>query len=376
MERHVTHQLLITLLLLLFTPAVLSVQETGETVLQRGPVSEDLYVAGGRVDVLAEIDGDVIAAGGRVDIDSQVMGDVMVIGGSISVRGRVSDDVRVAGGEVMINAAIGDGVVAAGGNVLLAPAATVGGDALLSGGRVEVAGEVQGDLGVAGGQLVISGLINGDVELTGRDIAIGADAVIKGDLTYRSPHLAEIHPQARIGGTVSHIATPVPGAGEIVGCVLVVGLLLWLSLALTGIVLYLLFPRELLSAANAAGEAPLQALGLGLAVFAATPLVGIMLLSTGLGWLLAWLLMTVYALLLLIGFIVGVLFLGDATLQRMRPGQAPSRLRQSLAFMVLLLATLIVALIPLLGWLLVLLLLLFGVGGTTLRLYRARQAGV
>jgi hypothetical protein len=374
MNRYPAIRTLLAVSCLLFSTTGMTDQESGETVLKRGSFAEDVYIAGGRVDVLAEVDGDVLAVGGRVAIDSQVTGDVFAVGGSVTVHGSIDDDVRLGGGEVIINAKIGDDIVAAGGNVLLAPGANVGGDVMLSGGRVALTGRVRGDARIAGGLLMIAGQIDGDAELMGRSIEIGPNALILGTLTYHSPEPAEIHAQARIEGTITHIPTPLPSTAEIGRGLVVAAVLLWLSLALTGIALYLLFPQETLSVASTIAIEPWKALGLGLAVFAATPVVGVMLLSTGVGWILAWLVMTVYCLLLLFGFLCSILFLGSTTLRRIRHGQEPSKLGTSLAFMLALLGVMIVGLIPLLGWLLVFIALLFGVGGTTLLLYRARRA--
>jgi hypothetical protein len=84
----------------------------------------------------------------------------------------------------------------------------------------------------------------------------------------------------------------------------------------------------------------------------------------------------VYSLLLLTGFLNGVLFLDRLVLRRLRKGQEPGKTALSLTFLPVLLGVMLVGLVPLLGFLLVLLLLLFGVGGITLHAYRARQAGI
>lgn len=372
MSRFATRYILLVLTCLLLSPAAMAEQDSGETVFKRGQISEDLYLAGGRIDVLAEIDGDVVAAGGRIHIDSQITGDVMAAGGSVTVYGNVSDDVRLAGGEVIIKATVGDGAIAAGGTVLLAPGADVGGDAMLSGGRVELAGKVLRDLRIASGEVVISGQVDGNVELAARSITIQPSAIIRGNLTYRSPEAANIDSQARIEGSVSHIATPMPGGTEIASGMAAMSVILWLSIAITGVALYLLIPQLALSVTQIAADKPWKTLGLGLAVFAATPVVGITLMITGLGWLLAWLLMSVYAILLLLGFFVGVLFLSNATLGRVRREREPSTFVNSLAFVITLLVIMVIGLVPVLGWLVVLLLLLFGVGGIALQCYSAR----
>lgn len=372
MNRLAVVSVVLTALCVLSPTIGVTEQEAGETVLTRGQVTKDLYVAGRRVDVLAEVAGDVVAAGGRVAIDSQVMGDVIAAGGSLTLHGSVADDIRLTGFDVMINADIGDDVAAAGVHVLLAPLTTVGGDLMMSGGEVEMAGRVQGDASIAGGRIGISGQIDGNVELAGRSIEIGADAVILGDLTYRSPEAALIDPQARVEGNITHIPIPLPEKQNLAQGAIVGAVFLWLSLGLTGVVLYLLCPTQALAAATSATNEPWKALGLGLAMFAATPVANLMLLITGVGWLLAWLLWTLYCLLLLIGFFIGTLFVSNVVLQRIWRGREPTRFATSLAFLLILLLVMMSALVPVFGWLAVFVMLLFGIGGTTLRLYRTR----
>jgi hypothetical protein len=352
---------------------VLSGQGAGQTVLKRGKIDKDLYVAGGHVDVIAEVNGDVVAAGGRVTINSQVTGDVLAAGGNVTVQGRVSDDIRLAGGDVIINASAGDGVVVAGGNVLFAPDASAGGDVMIGGGHVELAGKVRGNVAISAGEVVISGQVDGNVELTSGSIKIKPGAVIRGSLTYRSPVAAEIDSQARIVGKVSHIKMPRPGPAEIAAVATKVGLFVWLGIALTGIVLYLLFPSTAMTAARTAGAKPWKSLGLGLALLAAIPVLGIVLMITGIGWLLALLLLLAYVLLLWFGFLAGVLFVSDALLRRMRKGEESSKLVNSLVFALALLVIMILGLVPLLGGLLLFILLLLGIGCLGLKFHGARR---
>jgi cytoskeletal protein CcmA (bactofilin family) len=364
---------LFALCCLLPPAAAMAVQQVGETVVQAGEVDDDLYVAGGRLDILAEVDGDVLASGGRINIDSEISGDLLAIGGEIRVHGRIDDDLRLVGGRLELNATVADDATAAGGEVLLAPGARVGGDVLLSGGRVVIAGRVAGGARAAAGEIEINGQIDGDVTLAGPSIRIGPTASIRGGLVYRSPYPAEIDSAARIEGQVTHIETPMPERREVAGLLTGIALFLWLSLAMTGVVLYLVFPGAALAAARSAAGESWKSLGLGLAMFAATPLVGTLLMTTGIGWLLGGVLMSSYGLLLLFGLLIGVLMLGDSLLRKLRSGRAPSRLANSLLFIVLLLVVMVVGLIPVIGWLLLLLLLLLGVGGATLQLHRARS---
>src|SRR4030065_486754 len=55
-------------------PLLAAGQQFGESVIQRGHVQEDLYLGGGSVRVMGQVDGDVSAAGGRGAIEDTVDG--------------------------------------------------------------------------------------------------------------------------------------------------------------------------------------------------------------------------------------------------------------------------------------------------------------
>ncbi len=143
-RRSFSWTLLVGLLLALHLCVVLA-QGAGRAVIKRGVIADDLYVAGGKVDILAEVKGDVIAAGGRVSVGQLVEGDVMVAGGSVTVTGQVLDDVRATGGAVTIDGDIGGDVVVSGGSVSLTPETHVSGRTWLAGGEVVIQGTLDQD---------------------------------------------------------------------------------------------------------------------------------------------------------------------------------------------------------------------------------------
>ena len=176
------------------------------------------------------------------------------------------------------------------------------------------------ELNAAGGRIVLSGTVNGDVEVAGRSIEILAGAVIDGDLIYRSPEQAAIASEARIGGTVSYEeverhATPV------VAWAVGIGIVVLLSLIITGIAMFLLFPQFIGSALSSIRAEPWKCLALGLAVFAATPVLVSVLFSTVIGWLPAIVVAVLYLLLLLAGFLTSAFYLGDVGAGLLKSGK-------------------------------------------------------
>lgn len=351
------------------TASLLLAQEAGPTVIKEGVTDDDLYLAGETVEVLAEVNGDVVAAGRRVSVDGAIAQDALLAGAEIDIRGRVEDDLRAAGGELTITGQVGGDAILAGGRIELTANSTVGGRAWLAGGAIELGGRVGRELRAAGGTITIAGQIRGDANLAGETIRILPGAVIAGDLIYRSSREAEIYDGAQIGGEIRYLAVTEDEAGPLES--FLGGLLFSAALAVVGVVLVLLFPRFLVTAARGIGDAPLKCLGLGLAVLVATPVAVALLLITVIGIPLALMVLTLYFVMLLAGYLTGVLFLGDAGLRLLGRGERPGRGAQLLALVAALVALALLWPIPFVGGLCVLLVLLFGAGALKLGAYRA-----
>ena len=110
-------------------------QQAGENLSISGVIDDDLYLAGGQVDLYATVEGDVVVAGGKLNLEGNVQADVIAAGGDLELRGTVADDARLAGGNIRVLAAVGDDLLVAGGRIQLGSMAEVGGAAWLSGGE-------------------------------------------------------------------------------------------------------------------------------------------------------------------------------------------------------------------------------------------------
>jgi cytoskeletal protein CcmA (bactofilin family) len=325
---------------------------------------DDVYMAGPHLHVDNEVSGDLIAAAGTLALARPVGRDAMLAGGTLDVRAPVGDDLRAAGGSVTVSAAVGDDAIVAGGRVHLASTGTVGGRAWLAGREVVIDGRIAGELRAAGGTLALAGAVGGDVELAAETIELRPGAHIAGNLVYRSPNQARIAPGARVDGDVRQIALEAPSVGPAVhaaGRVLALA-----ALAITGIVLYLLFPRFALAAARTLRATPWRALGLGFASLVAVPVLAVLLLASVVGIPLALALLAAYLILLLAGFLVGVLSLGELGLSHLAPTRSHSRAGLVAALILALAVLWLLRQIPVLGGLLTFLILLFGTGALLL----------
>ena len=361
-------RLLLLTLLLLFPSTALLAQDFGESVTRGGTVKEDIYLAGGTVNLTAVAEGDVVAAGGNVTVGNEIKGDVILAGGSVTIRGKVHDDVRAAGGSVTLDAEVGDDALLAGGNVILAPATRIEGRAWLAGGRLDIAGWLGKELKAAGGRIVITAEVMGDAMLAGDDIEIQPTAVIHGNLRYMSPKAAVIDKAAKIEGTITHLPSP-PHERGAADAAASIGILI--SLMVTGTVLLLLFPRFAVAVTTQIAQAPWRSMGLGLAVLTATPLVIIMLFASLIGMWLGLILLASYLVALLGGFFCGVLCAGEFVLKRVRQQKEITRGVRVAVLVIALVVVGVLVNVPVLGGLIVFGLMLFGLGGLSWRIYRA-----
>jgi len=354
-------------LVLWFCLSAASAQQWGETVTIRGPVKEDLYLAGGSVQVSGNVVGDVSAAGGRVSVDDRVSGDVAALGGTVHVNGIIGDDVRIAGGEITMSGQAGDDLLAVGGNINLTSASRVRGRAWLAGGRVEVNGRVGKELRVAGGQIIIAGEIAGNVELVGEDIEIRPDAIIRGHVHYRSPNPARIDPAAEIHGPVVASALDMPRhqAGPAGGWWFVT-----LSLVFTAIFYLLVFPRFAVGTGKLVADSPGKNLGIGVAILLAGPPTVILLLASLVGLWLGLIALVAFMVLLLFGYLTGAQYLAGIALQKFGSARADVRGWQLGSLALVLVVLRIVRLVPFLGALIGFALMLLGLGAVVRALWK------
>lgn len=359
---------------------------------QAGPpasvsIGRNVYMAGAQVRPAGPVGGDFAGVGGRVIVDEPVEGDAAVAGGAVDVRAPIGDDVRAAGASVSIESTVAGELVASGGMVTLTQDATVARGATLYGGEVRVDGRVQGPLRVGAQRIVVNGVVGGNARLEGGEIALGPQARIQGDLVYASPTPLERAEGAVVTGAVTRQAGDWTPRGErrferrferrweydgtVAGWV--GGVVSYLALLACGAVLLLVLPAFSSHSADRLRESPWLALAIGFGTVVAVPILALLLFITLLGIPLGIAVLALYPVLLLAGFVVGVLFIARLLAAALRKPE-PARLARNLGWFALaLLAVMLVAQLPFVGGLLVALVGLLGIGACILEIYRRRQ---
>ncbi len=340
----------------------------GETPLPN-PITDDYYTAGENVIQDTPVFGDMIAAGGQVQIDAPVSQDLTLAGGNITIKGEIGDDARLAGGDIRVDSIVKDDLIAGGGNITITDQGFVGGDFVFGGGSVRIDGVVNGNLLGATNELFINNEIKGNVRLLGVEkVTFGPNGKVLGNFSYHSQEASPSITSDTVKGKIDFSSSEIPVEKEDFGAVawgLLAGFSIFgfLSLLFTGLFCLWGFRHFLEHAVDAANLKSLPSLGLGFLITFVTPILGLVLLVTGIGFPLALILLTAWLLILFIGKLVGILVIG---LRLVKSDHKSSFPRLFWAFTVGALIFSILALIPVLGWIIRLLLNLLGVGGLLL----------
>ncbi len=366
--------LLAVLLLGVLMPAQVLAAEVrqGEMVVV-GPdevIEEDLYAFGSSVLIQGTVRGDVVAAARSVDISGTVEGDVLSMAGDVRVGGQVQGSVRSAAGTLRVAGQVGEDGVLAGGEVSLEPGAQVGRDLFLAAGDARVQAPVGGDLQVAAGALTVGAPVSGNVHADVETLALTEAASIGGSLRYRSENEAELASGATVAGSVER-STPerqLPGP-----VAYVVGWARWLvGLFALGLLLVLLTPDFARRASATLRQSPWRSLGWGALAFLGTPFLAALVFLLGVligGWWIGLLALGLYLLALALCFPVVGMFLGRWLLDRF--GKAGTSLVLALLLGLVLLT--LAGTVPVLGGVIVLATLLFGLGALVIAAASGRR---
>lgn len=345
--------------------------------LQAG-LGADRFVVGCPVRVDRAAVGDAFAAGCSVDVDSAVAGDALVAGGNVRLGAPVGQSLFAAAGQLTVNASIGRNARLAGGQIAIGSGSRVAGNVLVAGGDVRIDGAVKGSVRAAAGRLRIDGPVDGDVVATAGTVELGPKARIAGQLRYASREDLVRDAAAQVQGGVQRMPWaeerqgPPPAARAVAG-----GGAGWVwSAGLMAIAAVLAaawpgLPGGL--AVTLRTRAGLSLL-LGFVALVCIPVAALILMFTLIGVPMGLLAIVLYLALLLVGYVSAGIGLGAWVLARVRGTRSTGSGWRIGAAALGVLAVALLGRLPYVGWIVVVLALLAGIGAVLLQA-RARPAG-
>jgi predicted acyltransferase (DUF342 family) len=348
---------------LAFAPQMAGAREQ-ETVSRR--LGDDVFMAGGHLQMAEAIAGDEFLAGGTIATSGAVRGDQVAAGGRLDLGSNVDGGLYAAGGRVLLEGKVGRNARIAGGDVEIGPEADVQGGVTVCGGRVEINGHVGKYLQVGAGRTRIDGHIGGDVHVASGELNLGPGAIIDGTLTYYGPQPATVAAGAQIKGGMQYVERKRWGHGVRTEMPRGFGVGAWLWLIgwiVAGSVLLALWPGFTRAVADIALRRPWIALVTGFVVLVCAPIAVLLLMITVIGIPLALLAICLYAALLPLGYLASAATIGEWALSRMRHG-AEIVMRQRILMLIGVLVVLFaLTRVPWLGGIVKSLAVLVGVGG-------------
>lgn len=331
------------------------------TVAADEVIDDDLYVAGKTITIEGTINGDLFAAGRTVLLNGTVKGSVNLAGESITINGSVGHAARVAGRFINVNSPLPGDLLVVGSDITIDEKASIGGDLLFVTKKALISGPVERSVKGAGKEVVFKSEVKENVELIIDKLTLAPTAVIQGDLTYTSENEAAIESGAKITGKTTRKLPEKKdeGKGCPFGCVL--GEFFDFLMALVaGIFFILLFPARLRSFADTIFEKPSASAGWGALLTFVTPIAAIIVCCTIVGiatggivlglWGIA-----IYLAQMPVGVLIGKLIIG-----RFRKVETKGVMIGALGLGLFLLF--LVKLIPILGALIGLAVVIFGMG--------------
>ena len=238
------------------------------------------------------------------------------------------------------------------------------GEVVVLHGTATVAGVVRGDVVVLDGRIGVTGQVSGAVVSVGGSVALGPSSRVLGDVLAHERVVAA--PGARVDGNVRDGVTftfraPIEALGAFAPWLAV-----WCSVLALGLLLLLVAPKAADTVASVAHDSPWASVGWGFAAFVVLPLVGVIgvvslvWLPLGLGLLLS--LFLLYS----VGLAWSAFALGRVLWHEPRSGM--------LAFIIGWTILAAVAAIPFVGGIVWVAGAVFGLGSSTMAIWRARGA--
>lgn len=327
----------------------------GNVVIEQEENSRNLYVGGGAVTSNQAVSGDLFIASGSANLNGSVEDDLMVAAGNVTVSAEIGGDARMAGGNISLNAPIAGDLLVGTGTLSIGEGASIGGDLWAGAGVITLNAPVAGNVKIAAGEIYINSQIDGSVELWAEEsVVFGPNALISGEITYRGLEPAVVKEGAQIG-TINFTEVQVKyrdraeeGAYLWQTISIAMTILKLIGMVLLALILLKAFPKLSKEVVTEAYTDFWNNLGHGLVSSILFPLLSLLLVLTGLFTYVGVVGITTTGILGLVGGVFAILLLGSAIEQLFA-----KREKLEISWRAALwgaLAGIVLAVIPVLGW--------------------------
>lgn len=320
---------------------------------------------------------DLFMSGDRVKSTSSILGSAHLAGRNIVLDGSVAGDLYAAGMDVTISAPIEGDATLAGYSVTVSD---VGGDLRVAAKNLTLTGQVAGYSVVSGEHVKFESQVKGDVHLTARDVEFSESAQIEGTLTVFEYEIGETEIPESVVAADRVERRPVSGSEAAAEA-----LEMWdrdhplmkfiIRLLLITFIVGLIaasMPKVAAKVRQTTFHRPLSTLWLGFLALSAAIGSAIVLMLTGVAFVLVPVSLLVAFVGGLAGYLIGVYLVGIGVLTLLRRAPTEQVSARVLAACSGALVATLLSRVPVLGWVGTLTILLVGLGGIAVLLFRPK----
>ena len=276
--------------------------------------NDDAFIVGNTVGISAPVGGELFAAGNTVSVTKRPSRSIYVAGNVVSLDQGSAYNAFVAGNTVTLNGTYGHDVYAAGNTVIIKEGTVIDGDLRVAGSVVTIAGTIKGSVYASANQITNSGIIGGSFSAKGGTCTFVGRS-IAGDLNYQSANVATGLTKVVVSGKTMRSDPPQPARPSAS-----VNVFAWLislvSTFILGAFLIALIPKRMEQQAAGVRANWGKRAAVGGVSLIIIPILIMLAFATIIGWKVGLVLLVLFALLLLVGYIFAVILLGQIILQR------------------------------------------------------------
>jgi len=354
-----------TLTILLLSTPVISEES-------RQSFGGDEFLAGDKPSISTPVAGDVFAAGFATSISAPVAGDAHAVGFSVTIDGDVEGDIYAAGNSITLSGKTGQDISSAGASVSISGEG-VGGNVRAAGAEITLSAPVAGSVNLAGASATIDSAIEGDFAFNGAMITFGSAAKINGTVLIRASSDVTVpaHVASADRVTIEKIQADefARSASDITKYSVQGFWVLWIPffasliiLPIVGVVWLALFQKRSVVAYKVAIAKPWKSLAFG--VWGNAAFIGLIptIAITLIGIPLIPVMVIILVVAIMIGYVAGVWFLAARIFEAFG-FKGDSLGKRVLTLLAGLVVAWVLGFVPLLGWLIQMVFVFFGLGG-------------
>lgn len=341
-------------------------KESENVLLQGDSIFGNTLVTGSSITIDNEIKGDVFAFGEKVYVNGKIDGDLISAAKEIIVNGEINGNIRAAAQEIKINGKIERSVLGAGENIIIEKNAIIGRDLIGAAKEIDVNGTINGSLDVYSGILNINGFVGNNInyysdaeDSPNTGLFVKPEANIKGDINYNAFGEIKGDGQQNIHGAINKYVPKHNDEDKAKVSILgLVGFIL--ALILTTLAIVLIGGKGVKDIEKKMTGNIWKTIGIGIIAFFILPIIGIILIASGMGAFLGILSFLIWVLVLLLSLFLSGIAFGQMLIRKFLKGKEDKFLLNSI---VGILIGYILIIIPFLGCIVCILGLWWGIGG-------------